>query len=502
MARYSTPFLAACAFTVLIYGYLFSTPIFTNHTIPNVWVRDYPTYTTWLEGRWFSDVIMLATGTSGVQPVQMVLAAALQIVNAFLLAAILRVGGRLHLLLVALFMAAHPAFLDYYSYTLGHLSFVAGDSLALLGVLALDRIPLRKGGAALSVLCFVLSLGTYQPKIALIGTLLLMWCLLGLTRPPAGSAPSQDGLAGSGRGLRRVVPAVLVALAAGAIYAGSALLIVTLGSSNRTHLNQPVAMARQVLLSFPETWADFTSRVQYLPHGLRLLPLLVVLLGTVALFHRTPRRSWPITALLILLFPVAFQASYVVNDETFATSGRILTAHAYFLVFFMAAGWSVAAFRRLVTAAACVMIYFFAIVAMQAVNAAAMITIFDLSKINRIVSRVESVAPNLYDQPRGLVVVGNLSYRDRQEFSSYGSGPYGAGLGSEAFASYRQVEIVNFFLGNHILATPTKAQVAAVLAGAATHRPWPAPDSVYLQDGVVVVLLQPYAPGISVTWSR
>src|SRR5262249_43009720 len=152
--------------------------------------------------------------------------------------------------------------------------------------------------------------------------------------------------------------------------------------------------------------------------------------------------------------------------------GRILTAHAYFLIFFVAAGWSVAAFRPLVTLVTCVMIYFFAIVAMQAVNAAATISIFNLSKINRIVSRIESVAPDLYAQPRALVVIGDLSYGPRQQFSSYGDGPYGAGLGTEAFASYRHVEILDFFLGRYVLARPTKAQVAAVLAGAVTHQPW------------------------------
>jgi hypothetical protein len=148
------------------------------------------------------------------------------------------------------------------------------------------------------------------------------------------------------------------------------------------------------------------------------------------------------------------------------------------------------------------MIYFFALVAMQAVNAAAMITVFDLSKINRIVTRMESVVPDLYDQPRAVVVIGQLTYAPRREFSRYASRPYGNALAAEAFPDYRQVQALDLFLGRPILMLPTKPQVAAVLAGAAGHRPWPASDSVYLQDGVVAILLQPYAPGVSVTRPR
>jgi hypothetical protein len=500
--RHSVPFLAAYAFSVLIYSYLFTTPILSNHALPSVWVDPYPSYTTLLEGRWFADIIKLLLGSSGVQPVQMAVAAALQIVNAFLLAALLGVRRQLHILVIALFLAAHPAFLDYYAFTLGHVWFVAGDTLALLGVLALDRVRPRRVGVPLSILCLVLSLATYQPKVALIAVLLLMWCLLGLTPRTAGAALDRPAAAAESRGLQRLLLALLAAGPAVLLYAASALLIVTLGSTVRTHLNGMGAILHQTVASYPEVYADFTSRIRYLPRAIRVLPLLVVALGAAALLRRTPRSGWPACLLLLLLFPPALRASYIVNDETWVAAGRILSVHAYFMVFFIASGWSAPALRPLMTAAACIIIYFFALVAMQAVNATAMISIFDQSKINRIVTRMESVVPDLYDVPRSVVVIGNLAYAPRQEFSGYAGWPYGNNLATEAFADYRQAQMLDFFLGRHILAPPTSAQVAAVLAGATGHRPWPAPDSVYLQDGVVVVLLQPYAPGVSVTWPR
>jgi hypothetical protein len=497
--RYARLFFVAYGFSILIYSYLFTTPLFTNHTLPNVWVGRYPGFTTLVEGRWFSDILFQLTGGSGVQPVQMAIAAALQIVNAFLLAALLGIRKQSHRLILALFLAAHPAFLDYYSYVLGDISFVAGDTLALLGVLALDRIRSRIAGALLAILCLVLSLATYQPKIALIGILLLIWCLLGLTRTTA--EPAQPGNA-SPRGLVRVVLGLIVAVTAAAIYSASALLIVAVGTGERTHLNAIGVLLHEALVAYPETYANFTSRVQYLPPWLTFLPLLVAAIGAAALLLRTPRRYWPLSLLLILLLPPALQASYLVNDQTWHFSGRILSADAYLLACLLALGWSVVPLRAVVTVAAWLMIYFFSLLATQAVNAAAMVTIFDLGKINRIVARMESVVPDLYDRPRAVVIVGDLTFASRQQFTGYSRFPYGAGLDTEAFANYRQVEILNFFLGREILMRPSNVEVSAVLSGAAGHRPWPAPESVYVQDGAMVVLLRPYAPDVSVTWPR
>ena len=180
LRRYAVPFIAAYILTVIVYSYLFTTIIFTNHTIPNAWVYSYPSFKTKQEGRWFADIIILLTGGSGVQAFQMAFGSAIQIINGFLFASLLRVKKIFYIFLMAVFLALHPAFLDYYSFTVDHISFALGDTLGLLGVVVLARTPDQRVGIVLAIVCFVLMLATYQPKIGLMAVLLLIWCLDGV----------------------------------------------------------------------------------------------------------------------------------------------------------------------------------------------------------------------------------------------------------------------------------------------------------------------------------
>ena len=72
-------------------------------------------------------------------------------------------------------------------------------------------------------------------------------------------------------------------------------------------------------------------------------------------------------------------------------------------------------------------------------------TIFDMAKINRIVTRIEDIAADLYGQKMPLVIVGNLSFgSDQPPFKKTPNRLYGAQFSTETFVNYRQVPIVNF----------------------------------------------------------
>ncbi len=102
-----------------------------------------------------------------------------------------------------------------------------------------------------------------------------------------------------------------------------------------------------------------------------------------------------------------------------------------------------------------------------------------------------------------VVVIGGLDFStEEQRLKRYPNRLYKAHLTSETFAPYRQTEILNFFLGSDVMARPSQAQIDQAIASAKGRRPWPAPDSVYVEDGVAVILLQPYRDGMSVTWPR
>lgn len=502
LSIYAAPFIGAYLLTLVTYSYFFTGIVFSDHTFPNVWVFPYPSYTTLSEGRWFADLLFMAFGGSGVQSLQMATATALNIVNAFILASLLGVSGRLRLLLVATLLSLHPAFLDYYSYTMPHMALVTGDTLALLAALALDRMRDRRLAVSLASLGFLLTLATHQPKIALIALLLLISCIRAATVPLPGRAHA----GALGRCLLRIRDAILAFGTALALYLFSLWLTLKDSPGPRTWVNNANQIATQLMRSYRATLENVTIQVDYLPAFLAWLPAAVALLGVTALLLRARRGGGAtvlLTLALVALIPPALRASYIVNHYTAPVGGRFLSSHAYALIFLLVSAWSISFLRHAVIAVGVILTYCFAVVASQETNAAALQTIYDLSKINRVAIRIEDVVPDLYEKPRPVVVVGALPLVQSGTFKRHPNSLYRANT-SESFAGYRQVEILNFFLGRPGVTSPKKAEIDAALADEGARRPWPAPESVFMKDGVVVVLLEAYAPGVRVTlpWPR
>jgi hypothetical protein len=390
-------------------------------------------------------------------------------------------------------VSLYPAILDYYSFTSDHVTFVLGDTLALLGVLALDKVPYRRARVAAAVLCFVLCAAIYQPKIALIALLLLIWCIRGaITERNVRSLVTE-----------RIVPAAFVfVLSLVVYYVATKLVMVTATSVPRTHINDPQAILREALRAYPEVWRYFT-RADYLPQLLHALPFLGIVLGSVALMWQVRTKGWfMLCAMLVLLaaFPLVLQLTYIINDMTWRNAGRILTAHAYFVLFFLVSAWALPRLRMASITVLGIMIYFFVIVGVQETSAAALKTVYDLQKLNRIVARMEPLL-----SPGGIPVVAIGSMRQSRVVErkrSYPNRLYRPNITKDTFAPYRQVAILNFFLGHDLLRVPTRGQVEAAVGSAKGREPWPSPDSVYLHDGVLVILLTEYKPGALTTWSQ
>jgi uncharacterized RDD family membrane protein YckC len=83
---------ALCALQFACYTYFLTIPLLSNHTFPNVWIYNYPSWKTASEGRWFADLIILFQGSSGVQSFQFFCVVILQAVNGLLLADLLRIN--------------------------------------------------------------------------------------------------------------------------------------------------------------------------------------------------------------------------------------------------------------------------------------------------------------------------------------------------------------------------------------------------------------------------
>jgi hypothetical protein len=275
--------------------------------------------------------------------------------------------------------------------------------------------------------------------------------------------------------------------------------------SGKTQINDLHEMLRALLRAYPETLANFTTRVDYVPRVAKLVPFSGIALGIFALMKRAwnVHKRFAVYALvLVALFPGALQLSFIINQFTWQNAGRSLSPHAYALLFFLASAWSLPKLRYLPTVLVGLLVYSFGILGSQAANSAALKNIFDIEKVNRIVARVESVAPDLYRQQLPIVIIGELDLEPEGRLRKFPNRLYGANvITNEAFVYYRQPELLNFFLGHTAVVRPNKMQVNAALASLPGRRPWPAPEAVYVQDGVIVVLLQSYNPNTPITGS-
>ena len=146
-----------------------------------------------------------------------------------------------------------------------------------------------------------------------------------------------------------------------------------------------------------------------------------------------------------------------------------------------------------------ILLYAFALIGSQESSALALRTLFDHSKITRITARIENVLPDR--ETRALVVIGSLGL-DRERLVRYPERRYLPALSREAYVKYRQVEITNFFLGYRALESPTQEQVDRAIEDLAGRAVWPAAEAVFLSGDAVVVALDPYTPGVSITRSR
>ncbi len=504
LRRYRGMVAALLLVQIVAYGYLFTVPIFTNHTFPNSWLYPYPSFKTDGEGRWLADLVILLQGGSGVPFVQMVGAALLQAINGVLFACLLGLRRGLPLFVLGGLIVLHPAFLDYYSFAADHLSFVLGDSFAVLAAWVLLRgqgPAFRLGGAAL---LNMLALALYGPKIALVLLLALLMLLLRVVEaePPDPAQRSPIGRVLLGE-IGVAFGAVLLAVLA---FGLSARLVIRHPILPGAHLNTLPEMAAALVESYGKG-LHYLGGMAGLPSGaLQLMPALIVLLGLLAVGGRLRRLGWPqrsVAILAILLLPVALNGASILNNSTPGDRGRFVAAYAYGLVFFLAQTLRVRWLRYPALALAALVLWFFLSLAMQQANAAQFKSTYELSMINRILTRLEPLITPTSDQPaQPVLIVGR--------YPPFDLGPYVRWRGdvdaphllaSEIFERYRQTEMLNYLLGGPLLRRPSAAEIDHALPRLRGTPPWPAPESVFRDGRTIVVTLEPWRPDVPMTWA-
>jgi Glucosyl transferase GtrII len=497
--EYSGVFAGLLVLQLVTYTYCFTSLIFMNHTFPDAWVYPYPSAQTWAEGRWLADAIRLLQGGSGVQPFQMAMGVALHTINGILFARFVGLERRFEITLAAAFLCLYPAFLDYYSYPPQHITYALGDTFALLGILYCKHTHPSGTHAAISGALFVLALATYQPKIALIGLLCICYLVIRITEANDGRPLSwKETMLATG-----YVGCVLLVACLG--YFLSTKLTITVGlDERRAYVNSPSEMVAAIRASFGQTLLYYTIGADYLPKPLRFLPSLGIALGCFAILHKAYRKSVGAAAVvvaLLLLIPVVLQASYIINKNSWVHVGRIVSVNGYALLFFLSCGFQAQKTRRLTLGIVTACLYFFIVVGTQESNAAAFKTVYDINMINRIASRIETVVEDLYQGKYSLVVAGHYPEFARSRYVRMPNLRNEASIRGFTFEVYRQEQILNYFFGRDVLRKPTPAQMDKALVSVRGRRPWPAGESVYIVDGVIVVVLEKYRPDMPLTWT-
>lgn len=511
--QYSSVFGLLMLLQVAGYSYFYTLPIFNNHIFPHSWSMPYPSFKTWGEGRWFADIIILAQGSSGVQSFQMICATMLQAVNGILLAKLVGLTSRRAILCVAGVLCMFPAFLDYYSFSIDHLSFVLGDTFALLGAWNLIRAKTYWGRVIGGAFFFLLEIAAYQPKIGVVSFLACGVVLLQLTqdRPWSRSeAPLREALQDLSAAFLAVVGAVVL------YWAITKLFITTDFSSanantikyygSRTHINTFQEAMIESSAAYRKTWDYFTAGMAGVPSDLSFLPALALGFGIAGTLSAAWKKGTIILLLVLFiagLTPLAIHAPYVINNHSPSDAGRILAAYGYCFAFFVSMGLAKRFARAVCAIGAAVCLYFFVILATQESNAAALKTIYEINTINRIVARAESVAGQEHaSQPLPVVIAGQYSSFDRAKYVNNFTGPLTPHITSYAFKNYRQVQMLNFFVGKDVFRSPTKAEVATAVDSMTSKAPWPSNESIYMVNGILVILLEQYRTDLPITWTE
>jgi hypothetical protein len=501
VGQYRGIFLILMLLQITAYSYFYTTITFSNHTFPNIWLYQYPSFKTRGEGRWLADLIILAQGGSGVQSFQMICATALQAFNGILLAQFLGLREKRTILCIAAVLCMYPAFLDYYSFSVDHITFVLGDSFALLGALSFVKNRTFWGRIVGASSLFLLAIAAYQPKIALVSFLASSALLLRFTKTHETTAeisPMREAI------IDTMAMAVTFSLALG-LYWLTTKIVITLDLGNRVHLNTPSEVIGEIIASYPKTLTYFTTRSAGIPHSLQFLPAIGIVLGVTVVLREAWQKGAPIffMALVILaLMPITLRACYVTNNLSWQDTGRIVSANGYFLVFFLGYGLRVKILRGFSAAAAVICLYFFIILATQESNAAAFKTMYDINIINRIAARAEMVLGAPTESQWALVVAGHYPDFNRTQYVRYPNETSTAHIQSFAFEVYRQSKILNFFIGRNVFRQPTKDELNRAIESMRNKKPWPSSESVYVLNNILIVLLEPYRPDMPVTWAK
>lgn len=502
---YIKVFFIVFTINLLAYGYLFFDYIYTNHTFPNIYQQNWPSYRTF-EGRWMADIIYMMFGGSGIPFLNLTLAVVFQIFNGILFAKVINKVDNISVLISAIIISLHPFILDYYGFGGDHLIFVLGDTFALLAVY-INKYKLK--GIVLSVILIILSLSCYQPKISLISTLFVIYILNNLA--------SWNGKGDTILSLTREIGLSCLTILLGAflyfiIYKIQVLFFYVPNSEHflkRNYINN----WNEILVATKLILANITQRLFFedsfvFPYSRQFLGVIVLLSVTLIMFHickiseniklRYPAIAYTIFSIISL--PIAAYASFIISKNSYWDSGRFFVVFPYITAFFLLIIYSYAKSTKsqlILLIVACLYAYNFVITNAKSTHFAYIRTIHEFQFVNRIVTRIENLISDKNTNKYQLVIFGDIP--EVPQLIAKHKKSISSNIEKKGVIFYRQVEYLNYILGKNILHYPTKKSVYSARNYAEKHDVWPSKESVALVNNVIIVILQKPSKSTDVT---
>jgi len=491
--------LGLFALQCICYTYFLTIPLLSNHTFPNLWLWNYPSFQTTSEGRWFADLVVLFQGSSGVQSFQFACAIVLQAVNGLLLADLLRIKESTTQFLLAAVLCLWPLFPDYYSFSSHHITFVFGDTLCLLAALIWLRSSPGVLRIAVPAILNLLSIAAYGPKVSLVLFLSSGAFLLGIQE--------KRELTNSREWMRQLIRCIaMLSLAVLGYWVTLRLTCTTsYDEGKHTHINYLPEIFNGIRSAYGSISDYYTHGVGGFPPLLAWLPAGIFLAGCVCLALRVRTNgflSLCATIVILALVPVMLRSPWIINCQSYENCARIGTVNGYAFVFFLGVVITCAGPKWIGKSLAIIVLYFLIILAAQQNNVAGIKSIYESNMINRILARCDAVALVREGTETPLVVVGEYPPFEVGKYVKYPQQYSIQQISTSAFAPYRQIEILNFLEGKRTFKRPTTDEVKEALVASTNRKPWPHPESVFMSRNILVVLLQQGGPGIQTTWDQ
>lgn len=484
------------ALQFIVYNFFFSSLVLTDHTLRAAVVQDYPSFRTLQEGRWLQDIIVLMLGSTGVHTFMMFAAAALQSFNAILLLDLSRVTKKLDVVLLGAIFCLYPAFLDYYGFGIDHVSFALGDTFILLGCWAFINLSSSWQRVVLPALAYTCALAIYQPKLALVCSVII----IGLTSTWVNRCNGADtSLISYAKDIGLAVLGLFTALV---LYGASLTMTVTTARPAFKKFNTPAEVlgaTQQAIVNFAQ---HFAGGMGGLPPWISIVPILLVATGAATLTYVLWRRSRTIgvlTLALLVCFPLALGIAGMINPEAPIRAGRGSSAFAVVFVFLIAWAMKSIVPKQVVLFAVGLVAYCFLLFGAQRNASAEFKSLWEASFISRMTSQLESSVDLPAGRTKPLVVIGQFHYPHHARFVKHPSTHARSQAFYRAFAPYAQVPILNFFMGRNALRQPTSAEAALALQAASGRPVWPHKGSIYEHNGIVVIVLESPHGGVDTT---